>query len=64
MNDYALWTTPSAFYSAAPANYYAKFWHDHSADGLAYGFCYDDVSDQSSTIMATAPEHMVFGIRW
>jgi len=64
MNNGALWATPSAWYTAAPANYYAKFWHDHSVDGLAYGFCYDDVADQSSTVMATAPEHMVFGIRW
>jgi len=65
MNDGALWGAPSAaWYASAPANYYAKFWHDHSVDGLAYGFCYDDVADQSSTVMATAPEHMVFGIRW
>jgi len=64
MNDVTKWSTPSAFYQAAPANYYAKFWHDHSVGGIAYGFAYDDVSDQSSTIMATQPEHMVFGLGW
>jgi len=65
MSDGSLWAAPStAWYATAPANYYAKFWHDHSVGGLAYGFCYDDVADQSSTVMAPAPEHMVFGIRW
>jgi len=65
MHDGSLWAAPSsAWYASAPANYYAKFWHDHSEGGLAYGFCYDDVADQSSTIMETAPEHMVFTIRW
>ncbi|WP_341679256.1 beta-1,3-glucanase family protein [Niveibacterium sp. SC-1] len=64
MTDVTKWSTPSAWYLAAPANYYAKFWHDHSVGGIAYGFAYDDVSDQSSTIMATQPEHMVFGLGW
>ena len=58
------WTTPSAWYLAAPANYYAAFWHAHSVDGLAYGFAYDDVSGQSSTISTGTPEHMAFGIGW
>ena len=64
MNDPTKWATPSAWYSASPANWYAKFWHDHSVGGLAYGFAYDDVGDQSATIMAPTPEHMVFGIGW
>ncbi len=58
------WATPSAFYQAAPANYYAAFWHRHSVNGLAYGFAYDDVSGQSSTITTGQPEHMAFGIGW
>ncbi len=58
------WATPSAFYSAAPANFYAAFWHRHSVNGLAYGFAYDDVSGQSSTITTGQPEHMAFGIGW
>ncbi len=58
------WGTPSAYYQAAPANYYAAFWHRHSVGGLAYGFSYDDVSGQSSTITTGQPEHMAFTIGW
>ena len=58
------WATPSAWYTAAPANYYAAFWHRHSVGGLAYGFAYDDVAGQSSTISTGTPEHMAFGIGW
>ena len=28
-NDSANWNNPAAYYKGAPANYYAKFWHDH-----------------------------------
>ncbi|GAA3736659.1 beta-1,3-glucanase family protein [Streptomyces tremellae] len=41
---------PSQYYKAGPANYYAKFWHDHAINNLAYGFPYDDVAGQSSYI--------------
>ncbi|MGQ4516910.1 beta-1,3-glucanase family protein [Streptomyces sp. DW26H14] len=41
---------PTKFYTAGPANYYAKFWHDHAINSLAYGFPYDDVAGQSSYI--------------
>jgi hypothetical protein len=64
MMNVATWATPTAWYSAAPANYYAQFWHKHSVGGLAYGFAYDDVSNQSSTINTPQPEHMAFGIGW
>jgi beta-galactosidase len=62
MGDTTKWATPAAYYGASPANWYAKFWHDHSVGGLAYGFAYDDVQNQSSTIQAGSPEHAVFGI--
>lgn len=58
------WNTPSAYYQAAPANYYAAFWHRHSISNLAYGFSYDDVNGQSSTITTGTPEHMAFGLGW
>lgn len=58
------WGTPTDFYQAAPANYYAAFWHRHSVGGLAYGFAYDDVSGQSSTITTGQPEHMVFTVAY
>jgi hypothetical protein len=50
------WETPSNFYLAPPANYYAKFWHDNSIGGLAYGFPYDDVAGQSSFISHGSPQ--------
>jgi hypothetical protein len=28
-------------------NYYARFWHHHAINRLAYGFRYDDVAEQS-----------------
>jgi len=62
MDTYADWTIVSDYYQAAPANYYAAFWHAHSIAGLAYGFAYDDVNNQSSSIVGATPEHMAFGI--
>ncbi len=64
MGSYPAWDVPSAYYAARPANYYAQFWHRYSVGGLAYGFAYDDVNAQSSTIQSGAPEHMAFGIGW
>jgi hypothetical protein len=46
--DPADWNTPSRFYKAEPFNAYAKFFHDHSVDQKAYGFCYDDFADQAA----------------
>ena len=31
-------------------NYYAKFWHEFGVDGKAYGYCYDDVWEQSTLL--------------
>ena len=64
MDTYADWTIVSDFYQAAPANYYAAFWHAHSIAGLSYGFAYDDVNSQSSSIVGASPEHMAFGISY
>ncbi len=47
---------PSRFYQSAPANYYAKFWHDNGINNLAYGFPYDDVAGQSSFISHASPQ--------
>jgi len=58
------WTVPPDYYQASPANFYAAFWHRHSINGLAYGFAFDDVNSQSSTITTGQPEHMAFGIGW
>jgi hypothetical protein len=47
----------SKFYQTAPMNYYARFWHlpGISVDNLSYGFAYDDVADQSSTLQTPQP---------
>ena len=47
---------PSQYYKAGPANYYAKFWHDHAINELAYGFPYDDVAGQSSFVSHGNPQ--------
>ena len=55
---------PSQFYQAAPANYYAQFWHENAINGKAYGFPYDDDAGQSSDISATSPQYMVVAVGW
>jgi beta-galactosidase len=64
LSNTANWANASAYYQAAPANYYSWFWHQHSVSGLAYGFSYDDNNNQSTTITTQQPEHMAFGIGW
>jgi hypothetical protein len=54
--------TPSNFYLAGPANYYAKFWHDNAINGLAYGFPYDDVGGQSSYISYANPQYLLVAV--
>jgi F5/8 type C domain-containing protein/glycosyl hydrolase family 64 (putative beta-1,3-glucanase) len=58
------WETVSNFYRAAPANYYAKFWHDHALGKLAYGFPYDDVAGQSSFISHQNPQYLLVAVGW
>lgn len=55
---------PARFYTAAPANYYARFWHDNAINHLAYGFPYDDVSGQSSFISHADPQWLVVAVGW
>jgi hypothetical protein len=55
---------PSQYYLAAPANFYSKFWHDHSLNNLAYGFDYDDVFDQSTSINDANPSKMTINVTW
>jgi hypothetical protein len=44
------WGDTYLYYQSAPANYYSQFWHTVAVNGLAYGFPYDDVNNQSSDI--------------
>lgn len=59
-----LWADSTTFYGSAPANYYAKFWHDHALGGKAYGFPYDDVGGYSSFISHQDPEYLLIAIGW
>ena len=63
-HDTANWNTVSKYYQAAPANYYAKFWHDHSINGLAYGFCYDDVNGQAAYLEVGDPKGLIIRVGW
>jgi len=40
-------------------NYYSKFWHSISDDGKAYGFSYDDVNGENTTVASTTPRALV-----
>jgi hypothetical protein len=62
--DKALWQDSTTFYTAAPANYYARFWHTHGLNGKAYGFPYDDVGGYSSYISRANPVYMLVAIGW
>jgi hypothetical protein len=57
-------SSPANFYQAAPANYYAEFWHQNAINGLAYGFPYDDDAGQSSDISVANPQYMVVAVGW
>lgn len=62
MDNPGVWATPSQYYLAGPADYYSKFFHDHSINSKAYGFCYDDVYDQSSTVHSSNPRGIILSI--
>ena len=55
---------PAQFYQAAPANYYAQFWHANAINAVAYGFPYDDDAGQSSDISVSNPQYMVVAVGW
>jgi hypothetical protein len=55
---------PANYYLAAPANYYAMFWHQNSINNKEYGFAYDDYAGQSSDISVTSPQYCVVAVGW
>jgi hypothetical protein len=59
-----LWADSATFYGAAPADYYARFWHAHALSGKAYGFPYDDVGGYSSYISHANPQYLLVAIGW
>ncbi|MBC8061601.1 MAG: RICIN domain-containing protein [Clostridiaceae bacterium] len=64
LNDTANWNNPSAYYKAGPANFYAQFWHTHSINALAYGFCYDDVNGQAAYLEVGDPKALLVRVGW
>ncbi|OEV12293.1 glycoside hydrolase family 64 protein [Streptomyces nanshensis] len=58
------WSDPSKYYQEGPANYYAKFWHDHGINNLAYGFPYDDFAGQSSFVSHNDPQWLAVAVGW
>jgi hypothetical protein len=59
-----LWDDATTFYTQAPADYYAKFWHDHGLRNKAYGFPYDDVGSYSTYISHSDPQYMLVAVGW
>ena len=57
-------TTPTSYYQKPGGDLYSGFWHQHSIAGKAYGFCYDDVNDQSTTLIVGSPRAMILSLGW
>jgi hypothetical protein len=62
--DKTLFSNAATFYAAAPADYYAAFWHAHAIGNKAYGFPYDDVGGYSSYISHANPQYMLVALGW
>lgn len=55
---------PSHYYQGPASNFYAAYWHGVSINHLAYGFDFDDVYNQSSTIALPSPTSMTVTVTW
>jgi hypothetical protein len=62
--DHQLWASSATFYTAAPSDSYAQFWHAHALGGKAYGFPYDDVGGYSSYVSHNNPQYMLVAVGW
>ena len=56
------WTNVLLYYQAAPANFYAKFWHENSIDNKCYGFAYDDAEGQAAYDSHAGPQYLIIAI--
>jgi hypothetical protein len=63
LGDPADWKNPAKFYQAEPCNWYSKFLHEHSIDNKAYGFCYDDASEQAAFFSGKG-EQLIVTLYW
>ncbi|WP_420593836.1 beta-1,3-glucanase family protein [Deinococcus sp.] len=62
--DPSQWSNDSTYYRNGPANFYAKFWHDRSIDGKAYGFAYDDVFSKATLLQNNNPRQVDMIVGW
>jgi fibronectin type 3 domain-containing protein len=60
----AIWGNPNLFYQAAPADYYAQFWHQNAINFQQYGFPYDDSGGYSSDVSCSAPQTLIVAVGW
>jgi hypothetical protein len=58
------WRDARGYFRREPCNSYARFWHQHGLEHRAYGFAYDDVNDQSSSLATPAPLEIRIEYRW
>ena len=58
------WNIVADYYLAAPANFYAAFWHRHCLSALAYGFPYDDVNQQAAYLEIGDPKGLIIRVGW
>jgi hypothetical protein len=56
------WLKAENFYKAAPANYYAKFFHDISFGEKAYGFAYDDAEGFAAYDACSKPKTLIIAV--
>ena len=58
------WYKPNKYYKNSINNYYEGFFNENSVVGLAYGFCYDDVNDQSTLLQYDSADALVIDLKW
>ncbi|ORX49636.1 hypothetical protein BCR36DRAFT_583707 [Piromyces finnis] len=58
------WNNVLSYYKTNIHNEYASFFHKHSVSGKAYGFCYDDVNDQSTLLECGNADTLIIDLRW
>ena len=64
LNNASELNTVSDYYQGSTADFYSKYFHSISQGGVCYGFCYDDVNNQSSTLTCSSPRGIVVNVNW
>ncbi len=62
--DPADWGTPAKFYQPEPCNWHSKFFHEHSLDHKAYGFCHDNVVGEQSAFFSGKGRELIVTLYW